>query len=292
MIGMMERENADLSICRFHHPFFKTYVEDKVYDLSHEEELLEIYQDCYGVVMPWNRVWRASCFTQPYDEEVHFSEDELGNLANLPNVKKIVTTSKYLYNYSFAKKEGSCVNNIINTEAFWNNNTSFYFMGGTLVPKRRAIIEGAMREGKLSIQSADDMAYLRLIDYCFWQMPPYIGMGIPQEGLTEECYHIFNDPDFIAGFKAQERFGFKLKDFTQQEKREKTELFVKLCYKAYAERGSDDNFKISYLFIHLFLKLFTEPCGELNTVNHNAKYLRNMQLNTTAEAVYANQLAL
>lgn len=295
MVGMLERENADMAICRFNHPFFKTYVTDRVFDLSKREELLEIYQDTYGVVMPWNRVWRRSCFTEEFDENVHFSEDELGNLANLPNVKKIVTTGKTLYHYFFAKKEDnqkeeSCVNNIINSEAFWNNKTSFYYMGARLLPKRRAIIEKGIREGKLAARTADDMAYLRLIDYCFWQMPPFIGMGIPEEGLAIECLHIFREPDFIAGYRAQEEYGFALLPLDEEEIAARTKKFTRLCYTAFAENAADDNFKIAYAFIELFLSLFMKKTGQLNPVNYNARMLLELEQNSTPEAAYVNAL--
>lgn len=294
MIYLLESTSSDLAVCRFHHPFFKTYVENRTYDFSKPEELMALYQDCYGVVMPWNRLWRRECFTVPFDEEVHFSEDELGNLANLPNVKKAVSTNEYLYHYFFAKKEEnakeeSCVNNIINSEAFWNNKTSFYYLGGRLVPKRKAIIERAIAEGKFP-KECTDMPYYRLIDYCFWQMPAYIGMGIPEEGLAIENYHIFTEPDFIEGYRLREKYGFRLKPMTDSETKALAEKFTSVCYKIYREKGADENFKVAYAFISAFLKLFAEKIGTLDPVSFNAQKLLDLENNSTPEAIYVNSL--
>jgi len=295
MRALLEDNGADLSICRFEHPFFKAFAEDKVYDLANADDLLALYQDCYTVVMPWNRMWRRKCFTEKYDEDVHFSEDELGNLANLPNVRRVATTSEYLYRYFIAnkqngEKEESCVNNIINSVAFWDNQTSFYYMGASLLPKRKAIIEKAIAEGRFKLESADDLAYYRLVDYCFWQMPAYIGMGIPCEGLTKECAHIFDDERFIHGIDVQKKYGFELLPLTKEEKAERTEKFTRLCYKAYAEYGAGPTFKIAYAFIMIYLRLFTRVCGELNAVNFQARFIKDMQANATKEARYVNTL--
>ncbi len=295
MVGLLETNDADLAICRFSHPFFKTYVENRVYDLTKKNDLIELYQDCYGVVMPWNRVWKRKCFTVPFDVDVHFSEDELGNLANLPNVKKVATTSECLYFYFIAgkendEKEDSCVNNIINSVAFWDNQTSFYYMGASLLPKRQAIIEKAIKDGDFPLDSSDEMAYYRLVDYCFWQMPAYIGMGIPQFGLTKECRHIFDDERFLKGIDVQKVYGFERLKLSETETDKLTEQYVDLCYKAYEAHGTEPDFAIAYVFIMLYLRLFTKVCGTLNAINLQAKFILNMQNNSTKEAIFVNGL--
>lgn len=295
LISLMEEHNAELALCRFSHPFFVSYVEDAVYDLTDERQLLLLFQETFAMVLPWNKIWKRSCFTVPYDTEVDFSEDELGNLANLPNVRKVAACGDVLYRYFFAKKEenaeeNSCVNNIINEEAFWENRTSFYWRGGKLLGKRRAIIEKAIKEGKFSVKSADDMCYLRLIDYCFWQMPAYIGMGIPEFGLVAENLNIFRHSEFIKGFEAQEKYGFRLKKLSDDELKQLTQEFTHLCYRTYAEKNGKHEFRTAYAFISVFLALFAEVTGELNEVSQNARLLKDMQTSATQEAKYVNDL--
>lgn len=294
MVNLLESTGSDMAICRYNHLFFKTYLGDRTYDLSNRDDLLTLYQDTYGVTMPWNRLWRRECFTEPFDESVHFSEDDLCNLGNLHNVKKAVSTSEYLYHYFFATKENSgkeesAVNNIINSEAFWNNKTSFYYLGALLYPKRRAYIEKAMKNGEWP-SDVIDMAYYRVIDYCFWQMPAYIAMGIPEEGLAIENYHIFIEPLFLEGYKEQEKYGLKIKKFSDEEVKAKAAEFTKLCYKVQAEKFTDPNFEVAYAFISIFLRLFAEKTADANPVNYNVRMMNEMETNATPEARYVNEL--
>ncbi len=294
MVNLIESTDSDLAICRYNHLFFKTYLTDRTYDLSKKEDLLTLYQDTYGVTMPWNRLWKRECFKTPFDEEVHFSEDDLCNLANLPNVKKAVSTSEYLYHYFFAKKEDnqkeeSAVNNIINSEAFWNNKTSNYYLGAMLYPKRRKFIEDAMATGKWP-QGVIDMAYYRVIDYCFWQMPAYIGMGIPCDGLSIENYHIFTEPLFLEGYKEQEKYGLKLKKFSDQEVKDLAKVFTEYCYKIFQDKFNDPNFEVAYAFISVFLRLFAEKTADADPINYNIRMMKEMEENSTPEAKYVNEL--
>ena len=134
------------------------------------------------------------------------------------------------------------------------------------------------------------MPYYRLIDYCFWQMPAYIGMGIPEEGLAIENYHIFTEPDFIEGYRLREKYGFRLKPLTDSETKALAEKFTSVCYQIYREKGADENFKVAYAFISAFLKLFAEKIGTLDPVSFNAQKMLDMENNSTPEAVYVNSL--
>lgn len=301
MISMMEREDAQLSVCRFNHPFFVSYAKNAVYDLSDPDDLLMLYGESFSMIVPWNKVWKRECFTVPFDEEVKFSEDELANLANLPNVKKAVSTDEYLYHYYFApkdqekeekpeEKEESCINSIINAEAFWNNRTSIYFLGELLLEKRKKIISDAVKEGKFPAKYEKEMYYYRLLDYFFWQMPPYIGMGIPEKGLAIENFHIMQDPECIQGFKEMEVHGFKLYSFTEEELREKTARFTALCYKAAAEKGGDESFRLEAVFTMIFLKIFAYATGELSEINYYSALIAETEKNQTREAIYVNSI--
>lgn len=295
MVNMIEKNDADMAVCRFTHPFFQCYVDDNVYDMTNKEQFLTLYQECFGLVMPWNRIWKRKCFTNGYDTEVKFSEDELGNLANLPNVKKVVTTSEYLYYYHISTKENneeedSCINTFLNEENFWDKKVSMYYMGAMLLPKRKAIIERAMKNKQFPIDSLDDMAYYRLVDYFFVTLAPYIGMGTPEYGMVKECQGVVRDERFIKGFQVQERYGFKLIDFSGEKLDELCKKYINLCYKAYNEHGKQQDLAIPYVFTMLFLKLFTKEIGVLDTLNLNAKLILDMQNNSTKEAIYANGL--
>lgn len=294
MVGLIEKTGSDMAICRYNHVFFKTYVEDRVYDLSNKDDLLTIFQDTYALTMPWNKLWKRECFTRGFDPEVHFAEDELNICSNLHNVKKIAGTSEYLYHYFFATKENSekeesAVNNIINSEAFWNNKTSFYFMGASLYPKRKKFIEEGMAEGVFP-KELTEMPYIRVIDYAFWQLPAYIAMGIPAEGMAIENYNIFTDPVFVQGFKEQEKYGFKIKSFSEAETRELATKFTNLCYKTVQDKFTEEGFEVAYAFISIYLKLFAEKAPNANPINYNVRFMNDLENNSTVEARYVNSI--
>ena len=295
LVGMLEKNNADMAVCRFTHPLFQSYAKDAVYDLSNREDFLTLYQECFGIVMPWNRIWRRVCFTEKYDVEVHFSEDELGNLANLHNVKKVATTSEYLYFYHISTKdnderEDSCVNNFVNCENFWDKKVSMYYMGAMLLPKRWAIIEKAIKNGQFPIDDPEEIAYCRVIDYFFVTLPLYIGMGTPKFGMTKECRGVIDDDRFVRGFKVFEKYGFKLLKLTDKEKDELCEKYMTLCYKAYSEHGGKLDFAVYYVMNMLFLRMFAEVTGELNPLCFHSKLILDMQNNSTKEAIFVNGL--
>lgn len=294
MVNLIESTGSDMAICRYNHLFFKTYVQDRIYDLTNKDDLITIFQDTYALTMPWNKLWKRECFTRGFDPEVHFAEDELNIMANLHNIRKIAGTSEYLYHYFFATKENSdkeesAVNNIINSEAFWNNKTSFYYLGATLYPKRKAFIEEGIKEGAFPAELTE-MPYIRVIDYGFWQLPAYIAMGIPEEGMAIENYHIFTDELFCQGFKEQEKYGLKIKKFSDEETRELAKKFTNLCYRTVKDKFTEEGFEVAYAFISIYLRLFAEKTPDANPINYNIRFMNDMENNSTAEARYVNSI--
>ena len=295
MVHLIEKHDADLAICRFDHPFFKTYYDDCVYDLSNKDDLLKLYQDPFGLVMPWNKIWKKEKFTVPYDEEVHFSEDELGNLANLGNLKKVVTTKEVLYNYYIPQLNdpallNSCIGRLITSVAKGENYKSFYWLGSKLLQKRIDIIEKAIKEKTLPISNVSDLCYYKLIDYSVYTLSAYIGMKIPRLALIKDYLKITDDKLFIDGFASQSKYGFKLKNLSHVSKLILMNKFIKLCYQAYEEKSGDNNFKLNYAYMSIFLSLFTKQCGKLNPVNLNAKLILDMQNDSTQESLYVKGL--
>ncbi len=294
MVGLIEKTGSDMAICRYNHVFFRTYVQDRVYDLSNKDDLITIFQDTYALTMPWNKLWKRECFTRGFDPEVHFAEDELNICSNLHNVKKIAGTSEYLYHYFFATKENSekeesAVNNIINSEAFWNNRTSFYFMGASLYPKRKKFIEEGIAEGVFP-KELTEMPYIRVLDYGFWQLPAYIAMGIPEEGMAIENYNIFTHDLFIQGFKEQEKYGLKIKKFSDEETRELAKKFTHYCYQIIKDKFTEEGFECSYAMISVYLALFAEKSADANPINYNVRFMNDLENNSTKEAKYVNSI--
>lgn len=291
MVNLLEKNDADLAICRFNHPFFKTYYEDEVFDLARTSDLLRLYQDPFGLVMPWNKIWRRDKFTEGYDVDEKFSEDELGNLANLPNLRRVVTTSEVLYNY-FSPQMGdpmllnSCIGRLIMSVAQGKKRASFYWLGAKLLPKRKMIIEKGIYDNKLAIDDVSDLCFYRLIDYSVYTLHAYIGMGISKNSISRDYLDILQDENFIAGFKAQEKYGFKLKAMSKFKRMLLVEKFIRLCAKTNEEKGKDPNFKILFAYMSIFLSLFATQTSLLNPINLNAKLLLDLKNEQTREAKY------
>lgn len=295
MITLIEKNDADLAVCRFEHPFFQTHYDDRVYDLSQKEDLLKLYQDPFGLVMPWNKIWKREKFTVPYDEEEHFSEDELGNLANLPGIKKVVTTSEILYNYYIPEMNdpallNSCIGRLITSVAQGKNYASFYWLGSKLLQKRINIIENAIKNKTLAIDNVNEMCYYKLIDYSVYTLSAYIGMKIPRLSLVKDYLKIIDDKNFIDGFASQQKYGFKLRKMSRVSKLILVNEFIKLCYQTYEEKSFDKNFNLNYAYMSLFLSFFAKQCGNLNPVNLNAKLMLDMKNETTKESLYVKGL--
>ena len=291
MITLIEKNNADLSICRFDHPFFKTYYENRIYDLTKKYDLLQLEQDPFGFVMPWNKVWKREKFVELFDVNEKFSEDELCNLSNLPELKRVATTDEVLYNYSIAPAnspdlQNSCIGRLITKLEYDNYHTSFYWLGLNLLSKRKAIIQKAIENNKLAINNVEDLCYYKLIDYSVYTLPAYIGMGVSKLSLIKDYLEIIDEPNFVEGFRCQEKFGFRLKNLTKTAKLFLIKKFINLCFDIYEKKHLDKDFKISYAFMSVFLSLFTEQIGSLDDVNLNAKLILDLKNLNTKEAIY------
>ena len=287
MVGIVEQNDADLAICRFNHPYFKTYCGNKVFDLSKKEDFVELFQDTFALTVPWNKIWKRSCITEKFDSEVRFSEDELFNLANLVNAKKVVTTSEYLYNYYVdPENSSSCISGIVKTKEFWKTKSSIYFLGASLVPKRKAILERAIAENKIPVKNINSLLFVRALDYYFVQLPVYVGLNVSENALVHDLLATMTDANFRAAFRAERRNGIVLKFLGGDTKKALAKKFVRCCSLLCKEKCGDDSFKLTDAIRTLFLVQFADQFGKLNALSLNAKLLLNFKKNQTIEANY------
>lgn len=297
LVNLIETKNADMAVCRFTHPYFHCYIENDEYDLSKTSELLRLYQDPFALNMPWNKLAKRSVLTVPFDEKEHFSEDELFNLANLCNMQKVATTNEYLYKYFIIsdpkdpRSQNSCIGKLASLIKTGKPYSSLYWMGTKLLAKRTQAIQNGIDSKTLSLNSAEDMCFLRLIDYAFYQMPIYIGMGVNKNLLINEWFTILDDPNFLAGFKAEEKYGYKLKTLDPISKIKNIKKYVDLCYTLFKQKNSQHDFKSLYGYVMLFLYIFAEQTSVLNEVSLKAKLFMDLLYKRTKEAEYIRSIA-
>ncbi len=296
MVDLLEKNDADLCVCRYTNSILKCFYQDNVYDLTNKNDLYSFYQDCFGLVMPWNKLWKRECFTIPYDENVHISEDELCNFSNLPNVKKVVSTSEYLYFYVLnmmrpkeEQKEDATIDKLFKGN-FWENKTSMCHQLLSYMPQHEAVVDRAITNGIWPQELADELKYLRVIDYAFWQLVPFIAAGVPKFGLVIEYTNIFNSKEFLSYFDSQNKYGFELKKLSPQEQTDLIGKFIDLCTEAFHQNANDKDITFAFVFMTIFLKLFTIQNDKLNIVSYQAKLIDDANTNSTIEAKCANSV--
>ena len=294
MVKLIESNKAELAICSFEHPFFKTYLQSGVYDLSNVSDIFKLYQDPFGLVVPWNKLWRREIITEKFDEEVAFSEDELFNISNLFNVKKVAVTDECLYNYFIAPPEefvfqNSCICRIIRMVEN-DENAGFYWLGTKLLDKRKAIIQNGIMKSDFPVKKTDEIAYHVLINFAIHTLSAYIGMKISKSSLVKNYLAILDSPPFLQGFKAQEKSGFKLKSISKTYKLILMNKFIDVCMKIYEEKKGDGLFKISNAYMSAFLDLFAEVNDVLDFSNQNARLILDMQAQSTKEAIFTREV--
>lgn len=297
-------QNAgDIAVCNYTgNPLFLAFVPDHVFDLSQESDLLEYYQETFCLVLPWNKLFRRSVITVQFDEEVHFAEDELFNLAVLKHARRVVCVNQPLYIYHFAPADQaageavenddvkSCLNQIIdNTDE--NSKNSIWYKGQELLPKRREILR-ELRESGLNFRQIDDLLYTRVFDFFFWELSAFAYMKTDRELVYNEVYHVLREPEFIKSLEVQRKYGVQYLKYDAKTLRERSRHFVDICLYTYndiAENGR--NIKFYEVFILAFIMFF---CRETEVAdqeyNQLSKLLRQFYDNTTPEAAYMNGL--
>ena len=232
---------ADMAICNNKHPFFLTYLTDRVYDLTKHDDFLEFYQHTYAPTLPWNKLIKAEALKGvTFAENIKFAEDELFFCTISKNIKKIVSTSKILYHYNLAQatngeEEKSTINDLINASKFWEYKTSFYYKGLLCIPHRLRDFQEAIDKKLIPFTDVTEILYCRVFDYAFFQYAAYAGFKIPEENMYKEMMNIFTDAFFNESVRTQERYGLKFFDFNSKDLALKVNEINHYIYKAYQD---------------------------------------------------------
>ena len=133
MMKRLKDTESDMVVCKFIHPCFEQYLEEGVYDLTNKKQFLKYHQDFFTSSMPWNRITKRECITEKFIEGVKFTEDEIFNLYNLHNVRKVAVMDEVYHNYYCApynpNEAASAVNSIYSVDKFWENKNTIWHKG-------------------------------------------------------------------------------------------------------------------------------------------------------------------
>lgn len=286
MMNRLLETGSDMCVCNFTHPCFEQYMSEGVYDMTDKNQFLTFYQDFFAHGMPWNKIQKRSCLTEDFVLGVKFNEDELYNLDNLHNVKKIVVVDKVLHNYycepTVPKKgESSAVNSIYAVDKFWEKKSTIWHMGMKNYNYRVQSI------AKFHPELMEDMHYIRCFDFFFWDFYLMAKNNVPEEYVTETCKGIFAEQLFINTIKDKERYGIRLKEDYQNN----VELFVKLAYEAYRDiKVGNKRLSMTKVFSALFGKLFYDLTDETNRIDLLVDSYLAFYENITPESLFLNKM--
>lgn len=90
--------DADMCVCNFDSSCFDSFYADKSFNLNRAQDLLTFFQTDRTVV--WNKMIKRTAITIPFDESLNDYADALFNYQNLKNLKKVVSVSNSLVNYT------------------------------------------------------------------------------------------------------------------------------------------------------------------------------------------------
>lgn len=291
MLDVMHRENADIVLCNYTHPCIKNYLGDCVLDMEKFADRLRIYQNTFSLVVPWNKLYKRSVITDFFDEEVDFTEDELFGLANMCNARKIVSISEELYHYyaapsDAAEEELSCISRIARADDFWKTKRTYWYMRTALMPKVAKILEQHFHA-----EEYNDFQYTRVFDFMLWELIIFYSLGADREGILREMQAIFGEREFVQSVNIRQKYGIRFKNFSEKERRQLVESFVRDCMAAYDDLTiHNKSERPFFVCLGIFVQYFVEQCGPADCTDIVAEMFVCLKNNSTPEAVYVNTL--
>lgn len=285
MMKRLKDTGSDMVVCRFTHPCFEQYLEEGVYDLTNKKGFLAYYQDFFTSSMPWNRITKRECITENFIEGVKFTEDEIFNLYNLHNIKKVAVMDEVYHNYYCAPynpySSGSAINSLMSAEDYSVNKNTVWHMAMNTYKYRMFAIENFFPEMKT------DMQYIRSFDFFFSVFFLLAKNRMDEEGIAANCKAVFKEELFLNSIKDKERFGLRLRKYSEKD----IESFVKLAYYAFRDiKSYNKKLSMYKVFLGLFGKFFYELTEHIDTSDILAEACIRRLDKSSAESIYVNSL--
>ncbi|MCR5787132.1 MAG: glycosyltransferase [Acholeplasmatales bacterium] len=293
MVKLLEDNDCDLAECNNSHPFFRTFLHDEVYDFSKKEDFLAFYQEIFAPLFPWNKMWRRKCLEGlKFDENIHFSEDELFNSGTYKSVRRAVTTSRTLYNYYIDPLGSGVIMNMVRAGVLDSEKT-FFFMGLLCLPTRLEYFKQAVEQKSLDFTDPTDLAYIRVFDYVMLEWFAYAAAHVNEEMLGKELEHIYFTKEFQTSLELHKKFGFDFYGLDEEETRERlvlaNKLMVRSCIKTLSyQLPAIPTQVVIASFIYVMSKKRSAPIKSRNITNMLYEQLVN---NSTPLAHLVNDTA-
>jgi len=280
MMKRMKETGSDMVVCRFIHPCFEQYLEAGVYDLTNKKDFLKYYQDFFTSSMPWNRITKRECITEKFIEGVKFTEDEIFNFYNLHNIKQVVVMDDVFHNYYCAPynphdAQMSAVN------AQCQNEITVWKAGMATYKYRMYAIENFFPDMKADLQ------YIRSFDFFFAAFCLMAKNRMSEDYIVSVCKKDMSDELFQNSMKDKERFGLRLKKYTDHD----IEEFVRLGYYAFRDiKSYNKKLSIYKVLLGLFGKYFYNLTDRVDISDMLAEACIRRIDRSSAESIYVNSL--
>ena len=281
MLTALQNAQADRCICNFTHPCFEQYLRAGVYDLTQPDQFMAYHKDFFVSSMPWNKLTRRTCLTEPFVVGLGLGEDEIFNLANLKNIRKVVVVDQVLYNYYCTpyvpSQNASAISKTV-------TNTKANFTVWHMFMKNQPLREEIVQRDFPAI--ATDMANIRIFDFMFWIFWLMAKNRISVNAmLSTYCEPVFSDPLFMRAMESQKGWktdAWNIKNIT---------VFSQLGYYAFADIKLYHRHLSMYdVFLQIMAKIFIDPKSDYQNNLYLGAAFGTLQANQTPEAIYVNRL--
>ena len=289
-LKLMQKYNVDVVIFNFTHPCFQTHLSSGVYNLRNKKQFRKYYQDFFYCSMPWNKLFKREVITSKYDESMAFAEDELFNLANVKNIRKVYITNEVMLNYYCApvvtKEDASAINKLFVDDEFYLKKDTIWY---------KCIKNNAKRDVVFSIYFAkdyDELKFVRPFDFFFYDFAFMCHLNTRIDTIKKQCVDgILQDPEFLKILKSKEQYGLKLKSENINLLSQYMAKFVEYAQTAFnIIRSERSSLKLYIVLFAIFGKCFYDIDGHLNDIDILASSIAQLNDCICDESIFVKEL--
>lgn len=291
-VALLEKNDVDAVIFNFDHPCFQTYLPSGVYDLRNKSDFKKYYQDFFYSSMPWNKLFRRGVITDLYDESMAFAEDELFNLANLKNIRRVYINNEVLHNYYCEpvvdKANASAINKLFVDDKFWENKNTIWYKCIDNNAKRDVVFRKYFTD-----EEYEDLKYVRPFDFFFHDFGFMCHLNTDVNNIKKQCVDgIVHENEFFNILKSKEKYGLKLKSENIDDLAECMGKFVEYGNKAYHKIKDESlGLKLYRVFFGLFGKCFYNVVGKLDREDVLSETMEDFIEGNCAEGKFLQMLS-
>lgn len=289
-VKLLEKHNVDVVIFNFVHPCFQTHLPRGVYNLRNKKQFRKYYQDFFFCSMPWNKLFKREMITNKYDESMAFAEDELFNLANVKNVRKVYITDEVMLNYYCApvvtKEDASAINKLFVDDDFYLKKDTIWYKCIKNNEKRDVVFSNYFAK------DYDELKFVRPFDFFFYDFAFMCHLNTSLETMKKQCVDgILQDPEFLKILKSKEQYGLELKSENLSQMSEYMNRFVEFGNKAFHMlRNERHDLKLYPVLFSIFGKCFFDTTDYLNDIDILAECMLKLEHNLSDEAEFVEEL--